>query len=581
MAGVLSWSAITSIVYFTAYLLLLLFIAYKVRSNNYYDGIKGFFKAIWAMRSVYAAVLVHLYDTATDVGVMVDWWFLAKDEQMGEEDYESLDMTTMFYCSVSFLILYRIIHIVMVAVSEIGLLMDRQSRIANKIQYSFYLLLAFFDMYIVKTVYVAIKKGKTEPTPRQRLTQLIESIFESLPQILLQAVFIIRGFNDEQLKKNSSVLLVLVSLISSVFSVTNKYIWLDKRSVTDDSKDTNLSTAFPFINLKWILRCVWRFAIISIRFTVLSLTWVVFGGGLLPIYVFLSFIYWLIYYRVFERSLTFMQLLSLSTIAIASNMVSQKLSLFIFRISENILLMIALNSWAYNKNDSCYLCTKSEFRQATQNVYILLFIVIGWIAIVADITSSLIIHVFKYFHGNSSKSLDGLQNALDDVEVTDLNKKRRSMNQYYLSFYITNLDGLTYKEITSFNMKHNIQDYDKLCEDLQDVFQFKSKSVNAKPERDFYIDPKESQIFKYGISIKCAQYIDSSIWKTRILCCQYSKFEETGSIRKYINELYGTDSQYYHQIIGLFKKHFNVDMETDFEVKCTEKMFGFLMLKKK
>jgi len=71
-----------------------------------------------------------------------------------------------------------------------------------------------------------------EPVGRQMLLQLMESITESMPQIVLQSVFIIRSANDDILKENGSNLpLILLSVVASLFSISNKFVWGDRNGL--------------------------------------------------------------------------------------------------------------------------------------------------------------------------------------------------------------------------------------------------------------------------------------------------------------------------------------------------------------
>ena len=42
---------------------------------------KSFLKELWSYRSIYGAVIVHFYDTATDIGILIYWYKLMIDEQ--------------------------------------------------------------------------------------------------------------------------------------------------------------------------------------------------------------------------------------------------------------------------------------------------------------------------------------------------------------------------------------------------------------------------------------------------------------------------------------------------------------------
>eukprot|EP01084_Bolivina_argentea_P278526 475875_1 len=142
-------------------------------------------------------------------------------------------MTVFVWCAISFLILYRVVTIIIS-------IMTNSEENSDWSIWIFDIFLSIIDMYIIRTVYKSIKGDIEEPSPKQKMIQLAESVFESLPQVVLQSVFIIRSNNDPELAKNSSIYLVALSLISSLFSVTNKYIWLDKEAVVMYAKEAQV-----------------------------------------------------------------------------------------------------------------------------------------------------------------------------------------------------------------------------------------------------------------------------------------------------------------------------------------------------
>eukprot|EP01084_Bolivina_argentea_P217138 368742_1 len=469
----LAWSTFASIVYFSLYAMLVMFIAITVQMNKNYQGCKGFFKKIWQMRGIYGAVLVHLYDTATDIGVMTEWWFLAQDEKNGI-DYATIDMSTLFWTSFGFLMLYRGLNVIAVAVAEKMTLqsLDKNGRYnfggvgpIGVACYIFYLILAFLDMYIFRAVWIAASEDKDEPTGRQRLTQLMESLCESLPQILLQSVFILRGFNDPNLRNNSSVMLVLVSLFASVFSVTSKFLWLDTQAV-DKGVEAELKfkcinkescDLFPCVNKIYLLRTLWRFSMISIRFVILSLFWVVLGGKILIIYTVVSWIYWLIITRMTfgyvtvktfgnpdqykkircfiweckkithcESTASMSNIILVSVISIASNPATREKKLVFFRTIENIITLGILILFAFSEDMTehfgfsitfiCNICADSQGHQASQNVYIFLFMVSGLILFFIELITSFLMHYLRVFQDRSdaAAAADNLKEALEN-----------------------------------------------------------------------------------------------------------------------------------------------------------------------
>jgi len=67
-------------------------------------------------------------------------------------------------------------------------------------------ILRLFDLYIFKMVYESHEKAKSdtsqivEPSKGQRGVQLAEAVLESLPQTILQLVFVLKAFNNPTLK---------------------------------------------------------------------------------------------------------------------------------------------------------------------------------------------------------------------------------------------------------------------------------------------------------------------------------------------------------------------------------------------
>eukprot|EP01083_Nonionella_stella_P236119 829564_1 len=285
------WGTIAAITYFSLYVVLLIIISILAHKNEYHATKKSLFKSIWNKRGIYGQILVHLYDTATDIGVLIQWGILAQREKTGRENITSLDMNGLFWISIAFLILYRIISVFIAWVS------------ANYNGYSFEccssicwvdVCFALIDMYVIKAVYHAIKGDASEPTKRQKLVQLTEAIFESLPQVVLQSVFIIRYYNHNP-DDETTMYLVGMSLFASLFSISNKYAWVDKDACTSTKyEDMDCSKRCPIVNKYFVLRVIWRCSYVTARFAMISLIWSVLGGAFLGIYLPCSWLLWTI-----------------------------------------------------------------------------------------------------------------------------------------------------------------------------------------------------------------------------------------------------------------------------------------------
>ena len=92
-------STLISILYFCANIILLLILGYYVKKKGEYESIKSkaFIKDIWSQRKIYAPIIIHFYDTATDIGVILYWYGLMIDETNKDKDYESVDMIVFFW----------------------------------------------------------------------------------------------------------------------------------------------------------------------------------------------------------------------------------------------------------------------------------------------------------------------------------------------------------------------------------------------------------------------------------------------------------------------------------------------------
>eukprot|EP01083_Nonionella_stella_P182985 659950_1 len=83
MVAGLQLPTFVAIVYFCAYFVSLILLAVYVWIKEEHHLNTTFLKSIWAQWSIYGQVIVHFYDTATDLGVVILWYGLYKDEMDG------------------------------------------------------------------------------------------------------------------------------------------------------------------------------------------------------------------------------------------------------------------------------------------------------------------------------------------------------------------------------------------------------------------------------------------------------------------------------------------------------------------
>ena len=64
-----------------------------------------FVRRLWSLRGIYSVLIIHIYDSATDIGVLYSWY------QLWQLDIDTIDMKTFFWVAVSFIIAYRFLLI--------------------------------------------------------------------------------------------------------------------------------------------------------------------------------------------------------------------------------------------------------------------------------------------------------------------------------------------------------------------------------------------------------------------------------------------------------------------------------------
>eukprot|EP01083_Nonionella_stella_P074495 202110_1 len=313
------YSSVVSIIYFSVNIIFLLGLGVVVYNQGGHDiKSKSYFKDIWNQRKIYAPLIIHFYDTATDIGVIYSWYGLMRDET----DYISVDMAVFFGTGVAFLAVYRLCLLVF---SLYDWLCGGDGK-------WYHVLLVLVDLYIFVAVYdsftkagdiisenaekrqkkrkeraeksteqpqgaSADKEKEIEPASRQYAAQLGEAITESMPQIVLQSVFVIRSANDGELRAASNMYLIMLSVIASLLSISNKYVTLDKTAVCLSAQSLKPRERFPGCVQYWYLvRVIWRVFHVMSRFCVFVLIWTILGGAWLPIWTGCTVVYWMTIY---------------------------------------------------------------------------------------------------------------------------------------------------------------------------------------------------------------------------------------------------------------------------------------------
>ena len=172
------------------------------------QNIIPWFMLIWNMKTLYLTSLIHIYDIATDIGILIEWGHLSylqfnKSDNM--IDVGNLNMFELFIWSVIAFLLYRIISAFLIFKY-------------TKSYYRFFLQL--MDLEIYRCIRISHLLQKNKAGSLQRWLLKYEAIFESSPQAVLQLVYLIntKDFNNA---------LIISSLLFSFFSVAAKFTYDD------------------------------------------------------------------------------------------------------------------------------------------------------------------------------------------------------------------------------------------------------------------------------------------------------------------------------------------------------------------
>eukprot|EP01084_Bolivina_argentea_P078604 142649_1 len=221
-------------------------------------------KSLWSKKSIYISVVPHLFDQATDIGVLYTYYEIWQKPSIYKEENEKIKMSAIFYSSIAVIILHKII--------SCGAIYGLTKRISD-------VFLQFIDVMMVKAIYVNYKLNTDQPGAAQRYLQILEATFESGPQLLISILFITKTYDP-----NVAIdPIILLSIIASIWTLTSRVTSDDKLILYNSWKEPLLSDyKFPYIhyiNWRYVFRVIcWRFCEISSRVFVLVLFWITMGG---------------------------------------------------------------------------------------------------------------------------------------------------------------------------------------------------------------------------------------------------------------------------------------------------------------
>eukprot|EP01083_Nonionella_stella_P014192 39907_1 len=218
-------------------------------------------RTAYKLRSVYTALAVHCFDVLTDVLVIIQWL------NTHNKDGDHIDPQVMAYSAIFMWVFSKLISSLSIYVKEGNLLRS---------------ILQLFDVLIFAEIYethkkvvaqvksknMRNKKKPIEATFSFKYIRMLEAVFESIPESILQLVYVMRTGSMEPL--------FVISVIQSILSMTNAIINNDYTRMQDEQYADYKRRLPP--TFKCMKHNFYRLSEVSYRIGLLSLFWTVCGG---------------------------------------------------------------------------------------------------------------------------------------------------------------------------------------------------------------------------------------------------------------------------------------------------------------
>eukprot|EP01084_Bolivina_argentea_P082834 149978_1 len=231
-------------------------------------------KIMWKMRSVYSSLAVHSFDVLTDVLVIIEW--LNTPNYSGDH----INPQLMAYSGIAIIIFSKLFSSIAIFIKERNIIRA---------------ILQFFDLLIFTEIFDAHKKIKSQLSQKQKNKTAIEAtlsfkyirqmeaVFESVPQSILQLVYIMRTGTVE-----SNQTIFIISILQSIISMTNSNLNHDYTRMLHPQYKKYKQKLPPTI--QFFKHSICRLAEITHRIGLLSLIWTVCGGQIFSVVLGIEFL---------------------------------------------------------------------------------------------------------------------------------------------------------------------------------------------------------------------------------------------------------------------------------------------------
>ena len=338
---------IISIIYAVSSLIAMIVLSYSsFRQMSVFD-MKTFGQDLWNKKKCFFPFIANVFDQSSDIGVIISLYLMSEYEnKSNDNDCHGINATYLFYVSIIFLLLYRVVSGIAVFVCTYN------------VKFCFGQFICEFMIY--RAIWVNYVLECDEPCSPQKWLQNMEAMLEAFPQLIIQMFFLIQ---TTEIDNNSSVdifgtqLFVLCSIIFSILSLTNKAVSEDKPLFEAEKwKKTKCTCKPPFIkNPQYLIRVMFRILDVSSRIILIVLVWSIFGGFILLIVAAIEFVF-LIGLAIYERDQTPLTWIATLPISFYGNLKCIHFIVAICRFMQHlaftVLIYIEINNQDNNNNNS-------------------------------------------------------------------------------------------------------------------------------------------------------------------------------------------------------------------------------------
>ena len=277
--------------------------------------LKRWFLLLLAKRAMYFVAIIHVLDTATDIGVLIEWYELGisqkqTDHEDGNSNSNGIDVWLLFLLALSVKLTYHCVS----------------SGYIYYLTHSPYkTLLQLFDVALFEMIWLNWKWELSDACEPQKFIHKIEAIFESFGQALLQFVYLCHFYDY-----SNNQIFVIISFVFSIISLSQRFVSDDVIFFNPQSRESlfNIDPNMCKIDMSpfWAARIIWRVLEVGVSIVLYGLLWYFVGGLWLSLILLIQLLV-LVVINIFytKRKEFFAEYLIISPIVYANSVHSQNL----------------------------------------------------------------------------------------------------------------------------------------------------------------------------------------------------------------------------------------------------------------